>query len=256
MISLNIGTSRAMRLRNTSGPSATTGGPILSYFSLVSGLARMTVTPAVLQTDRQAWRRRRRRGWAWGRRRGSRANGYPPTLREIGEHLGIRSTNGVGDHLKALERKGYLVREELKSRALRPVDAPGAPRSVRFRRTSRSSAARPRVGRSSADENVTKRISVDQFFLHGNQPREVFGLVVYGESMIEDGIFDGDYVFVRRQATHRAGRDRRGHDRGRGDGASVTTPRATRSACSPATRPCSRSASTAAIIAPSSWSAR
>ena len=47
--------------------------------------------------------------------------GYPPTLREIGEHMGIRSTNGVNDHLKALERKGYLVREELKSRALRPV---------------------------------------------------------------------------------------------------------------------------------------
>ena len=50
------------------------------------------------------------------------ARGYPPTLREIGEHMGIRSTNGVNDHLKALERKGYLVREELKSRALRPVD--------------------------------------------------------------------------------------------------------------------------------------
>src|SRR5437868_15452084 len=43
--------------------------------------------------------------------------GYPPTIREIGEHFGIRSTNGVNDHLKALERKGYLLRGELKSRA-------------------------------------------------------------------------------------------------------------------------------------------
>src|SRR5882762_3009956 len=44
--------------------------------------------------------------------------GYPPAIREIGEHFGIRTTNGVNDHLKALERKGYLLRGELKSRAL------------------------------------------------------------------------------------------------------------------------------------------
>jgi repressor LexA len=131
------------------------------------------------------------------------ANGYPPTLREIGEHMGIRSTNGVNDHLKALERKGYLVREELKSRALRPVDAPEP--------VGRSRAEIPILGRVAAgqpilaEENVTDRIAVDEFFLHGNQPREVFGLVVHGESMIEDGIFDGDYVFVRRQPTAERG---------------------------------------------------
>src|SRR5437016_11466882 len=48
--------------------------------------------------------------------------GYPPTLREIGARMGIRSTNGVNDHLRALERKGYLTREDMKSRALRPRD--------------------------------------------------------------------------------------------------------------------------------------
>src|SRR5262247_1760436 len=48
--------------------------------------------------------------------------GYPPTLREIGEHMGIRSTNGVNDHLKALEKKGYLRREDMKSRALKLVE--------------------------------------------------------------------------------------------------------------------------------------
>src|SRR5580692_10605511 len=47
--------------------------------------------------------------------------GYPPTLREIGARMGIRSTNGVNDHLRALERKGYLTREDMKSRALRPA---------------------------------------------------------------------------------------------------------------------------------------
>ena len=50
--------------------------------------------------------------------------GYPPTLREIGARMGIRSTNGVNDHLRALERKGYLTREDMKSRALRPTSAP------------------------------------------------------------------------------------------------------------------------------------
>src|SRR5689334_11886288 len=51
--------------------------------------------------------------------------GYPPTLREIGAHMGIRSTNGVNDHLRALERKGYLTREDMKSRALRPTHLDG-----------------------------------------------------------------------------------------------------------------------------------
>jgi DNA-binding MarR family transcriptional regulator len=48
-------------------------------------------------------------------------NGFPPTLREIGDHMGIRSTNGVNDHLKALERKGYIERKELQSRGIRVV---------------------------------------------------------------------------------------------------------------------------------------
>jgi repressor LexA len=52
--------------------------------------------------------------------------GYPPTLREIGEHMGIRSTNGVNDHLRALERKGYLRREDMKSRALKLVESGAA----------------------------------------------------------------------------------------------------------------------------------
>src|ERR1700728_2269810 len=47
--------------------------------------------------------------------------GYPRRLREIGAQRGIRSTNGVNDHLRALERKGYLTREDMKSRALRPL---------------------------------------------------------------------------------------------------------------------------------------
>src|SRR3954465_9271265 len=62
-------------------------------------------------------------------RRSIEERGYPPTLREIGEYMGIRSTNGVNDHLRALERKGYLSREDMKSRALRLVsrEAPEVP---------------------------------------------------------------------------------------------------------------------------------
>ena len=130
--------------------------------------------------------------------------GYPPTLREIGEHMGIKSTNGVNDHLKALERKGYLVREELKSRALRPVDyhdqSQKAANDVDFIEVSivgRVAAGAPIL----AEENVIDRVTVDRYFLGAVKGKEVFGLVVRGQSMIDDGIHDGDYIFVRKQST-------------------------------------------------------
>jgi repressor LexA len=133
--------------------------------------------------------------------------GYPPTLREIGEHMGIRSTNGVNDHLKALERKGYLIREELKSRALRPVDYDSGRNSA----ANNDSFEIEIIGRVAAGEpilaehNVIDKVVVDRHFLGAVKQREVFGLVVRGESMIEDGIFDGDYIFVRKQSTAETG---------------------------------------------------
>lgn len=119
--------------------------------------------------------------------------GYPPTLREIGTHMGIRSTNGVNDHLKALERKGYLVREELQSRAMRPVDEA----KVSIPILGRVAAGQPML----AIEQADARVSVDRFFLGSHTSRDLFCLSVRGDSMIEDGIFDGDYIFVRRQST-------------------------------------------------------
>lgn len=133
------------------------------------------------------------------------ARGYPPTLREIGEHMGIRSTNGVNDHLKALERKGYLVREELKSRALRPVDynegreskaASAEDEALEISILGRVAAGEPIL----AEENVIDRVVVDRYFLGAVKAKDVFGLVVRGDSMIEDGIHDGDYIFVRKQS--------------------------------------------------------
>ncbi|MBL8948365.1 MAG: transcriptional repressor LexA [Myxococcales bacterium] len=129
------------------------------------------------------------------------ARGYPPTLREIGEHMGIRSTNGVNDHLKALERKGYLVREELKSRALRPVDVREPRDDFEIDILGRVAAGAPIL----AEENVIDRVVVDRYFLGAVRAKDVFGLVVRGQSMIDDGIFDGDYIFVRKQSTAESG---------------------------------------------------
>jgi repressor LexA len=178
--------------------------------------------------------------------------GYPPTLREIGEHFGIRSTNGVNDHLKALEKKGHLRREDLKSRAMRPVGMTPASvpsqgaQVVPFRRPAGSEPALaavaaapasgygtvtplptglrnvvalgdddddlcevPIIGRVAAGqpilavENVQDTVRVDRVLVGGH--REVFGLRIVGESMIEDGIFDGDYVFVKKTPTANRG---------------------------------------------------
>ena len=128
--------------------------------------------------------------------------GYPPTLREIGEHMGIRSTNGVNDHLKALEKKGYLEREDLKSRALRPISFEAAGPTghmIDVPILGRVAAGEPILAIEQAEDTV----KVDRFFLGAN--KEVFALKVKGDSMIEAGIFDGDFIFVKKQLTAHRG---------------------------------------------------
>ncbi len=168
-------------------------------------------------------------------------HGYPPTIREIGEAFGIRSTNGVNDHLKALERKGYLLRGELKSRALSvidggadefqgPSDEPRPTHGSRFHQPTgrfpslRRAAAElepvdssdvvdvPVVGKVAAgapilaQENITDHVRIDSFLLGDKATaRKVFALKVTGDSMIGDGILDGDYIFVRKQLHATAG---------------------------------------------------
>jgi repressor LexA len=149
--------------------------------------------------------------------------GYPPTIREIGEALDIRSTNGVNDHLKALERKGFLTRDPVKSRALIPT---GRAREALGGRTaganvislaSRLTPARPGarlvevpiVGRVAAgqpvlaEERIEDTVQVDAFFI--GTTKKVYGLKVQGDSMIGDGILPGDYVFVKKQLNADAG---------------------------------------------------
>ena len=131
--------------------------------------------------------------------------GIPPTYREIANALGMKSTNGVADHIKALEKKGYIEREagRGRARAMRLSDrATGGFRDE-------ATVAVPIVGRVAAgspilaDENHDGVLRVDGSFLPpGGQ---VFALRVAGESMIEDGIMDGDLVIVRKQETARDG---------------------------------------------------
>ncbi len=138
-----------------------------------------------------------------------RAWGYPPTIREIGEELGIRSTNGVADHLKALKRKGYLTHEGMKSRTLRPTRtrSGGAIRAVLP--SGGPTVSIPLLGRVAAgqpilaEEQAEGTVVVDSFLV--GDTKKLFALKVVGDSMIEDGILDGDYIFVRKRSHADAG---------------------------------------------------
>ena len=149
-------------------------------------------------------------------RRSITDRGYPPTLREIGAFMGIRSTNGVNDHLRALERKGYLTREDMKSRALRPAMNPPLPGGTPANGNAEDDVDNvsrvgdderlvevPVIGRVAAglpilaEQNVVDTVRIDRMLVRGG--KDVFALRVQGESMIEAGIHDGDYIFVRKQ---------------------------------------------------------
>ena len=129
--------------------------------------------------------------------------GIPPTYREIGDALGISSTNGVADHVKALVRKGYLRKAgggaargiQLTTRA-QPVER-GDTVSVPVIGT--VAAGSPIL----AEENYEKSLHLDASLLTGGE--SVYALTVRGDSMVEEGILDGDLVIVRSQATARNG---------------------------------------------------
>jgi repressor LexA len=123
--------------------------------------------------------------------------GIPPTLREIGSHFNIRSTNGVNDHLEALKKKGYLERGFMKSRALFPIAGSG--QTLRVPVLGRVPAGQPLV----AVQEHEATVKVDRFFI--GPTRDVYALKVQGDSMIEDGIHDGDYIFVTNQLQARPG---------------------------------------------------
>lgn len=131
--------------------------------------------------------------------RHTREHGYPPTVREIGEAVGLSSSSTIHFHLRALERAGLIRRDASLTRAIRVVSDVSAEskagRPVRFVPLVGSVAAgSPRL----AVEDVEDTLPIPSEFLDGGTG---FALRVKGDSMIEDGIRDGDCVIVRRQQT-------------------------------------------------------
>ncbi len=122
-----------------------------------------------------------------------REKGYAPSIPEIGQRFKIASTRGVFDHLKALERKGYIKR--VGKRAIEIVSSKGRsalPQAKEIPIVGRVRAGVPLL----AEENIEGSLAVANEIARG---KETFALKVKGDSMIEDGILDGDHVVIRRQ---------------------------------------------------------
>ncbi len=121
---------------------------------------------------------------------------YPPTVREIGERLGLRSSCTVQRHLEALERKGYIKRDRTKARSVEILRSPD-PTMIPV-----PMVPVPVIGRVAAGQPLLATENIEEVF---PLPRDIvkdaqcFMLQVKGSSMIEAGIFDGDYVVVRQQ---------------------------------------------------------
>jgi repressor LexA len=137
--------------------------------------------------------------------------GYPPSVREIGDAVGLTSTSSVHHQLRALERKGYLRRDPNRTRAvdvrgpeeLHPGEAESSEVTEELRALRPSPAFVPVVGRIAAGGPILAEQAVEDVF---PLPKEIVGegtlflLTVSGDSMIEAAITDGDWVVVRQQS--------------------------------------------------------
>lgn len=129
-----------------------------------------------------------------------RERGYPPSVREIGEAVGLSSSSTVHAHLAALQEKGFLRRDPTKPRAIEVCFEPGSG-SVVERRPARYV---PIVGDVAAGtgviaaEQIEETLPLPEDFTGDGT---LFMVRVRGDSMIDAGILDGDYVVVRQQAT-------------------------------------------------------
>jgi repressor LexA len=125
-----------------------------------------------------------------------RERGYPPTVREIGEAVGLTSSSSVHSQLANLQRKGLLHKDPTKPRAIQ-IDEPRVEAAV-IPVLGRIAAGAPVL----ASEHVEEYLTVPMGFVDGI---DHFALRVTGDSMIDAGILDGDTVVVRRQDTAKTG---------------------------------------------------
>ena len=132
-------------------------------------------------------------------------NGYPPSVREIGKAVGLKSTATVHGYLTALADKGYIKKENQKGRTLKLLKGGLAENNEPYEKevySGREMVDVPVIGKITAGEpilaveNITDKFPIPLDFVGTS---ESFMLTVRGESMIEAGILDGDYILVRRQ---------------------------------------------------------
>lgn len=125
--------------------------------------------------------------------------GFPPSVREIGEAVGLSSSSTVHSHLAALETKGFIRRDPSKPRALEVLDYRDTDRGIDYGEVQ----ALPVVGAVAAGEPILAAENIEQTLpLPAEFARDsTFILRIKGDSMIEAGILDGDFVVVRQQST-------------------------------------------------------
>ncbi|MHB1125492.1 MAG: transcriptional repressor LexA [Bacillota bacterium] len=126
-----------------------------------------------------------------------RHHGYPPSVREIGDAVGLSSSSTVHGHLEQLEKKGFIRRDPTKPRAIEVLGEQHSPfhkEIVHVPIVGRVTAGQPIL----AEENIEDTFPLPQDFVKDNP---VFMLTVSGDSMINAGILNGDYVLVRQQNT-------------------------------------------------------
>ena len=128
-----------------------------------------------------------------------RSKGYPPSVREIGEAVGLASSSTVHGHLARLESKGLIRRDPTKPRAIEVLDQDDLV-------VSKSSVIHvPLIGKVTAGIPISAIEDIQEYFplpdKYGAAEDELFMLEIMGESMIEAGILDGDYVIVKKTST-------------------------------------------------------
>lgn len=123
--------------------------------------------------------------------------GFPPAVREICEAVNLKSTSSVHSHLETLEKNGYIHRDPTKQRAIEILDDT-------FNLTRREMVNVPIIGRVAAGEPLLAQQNIENYFpipAEMMPNKQTFLLQVQGESMINAGILNGDYILVQQQQT-------------------------------------------------------